>query len=263
MAVYGQSIYGTGIYGPVSDAGPPAFRAQVPAPDATSVADNTTVYAEVVQVGATLDEASVKLYINSTLAWSGSRAMPGFTITRSVVSDGYSYLIRPAGAFEQGVQVVRGTASNAGGDDMDESYTFSTVRQLVTPGDIAALVGQVAGLDLLLTTTDNDISVDGADLRLVAGADEVAQHIGLGLRMGRGEWYLDSLAGVPYYKSFFVNNPNSSIIETILRREILGDDDIEALTELSLEIDRLTRRIDVEFSAVSVFGDIDAEAVFP
>ena len=53
-------------------------------------------------------------------------------------------------------------------------------------------------LDLALTSDTHDIYLDDrGDLAMVAGADCAAQLLGVGLRLFRGEWYLDIDAGIP------------------------------------------------------------------
>lgn len=260
---YGVPQYGIGQYGRDSGASVPTFRRQDPAPGAASVAADTTVYAEVYDPAGGLVASSVSLYINGTLAWQGDKAAPGFSGTRVSAALGYAYTISLPSPFEPGTQTVRGTATNSAGRGMDESYSFTTVAPVVTEDDVREVLNQLSGLDLYLDTTGHDLEVDGLDLRLVAGVDEVIQHLKVGLKLLTGEWYLDDLAGMPYFRELFVDAPNSRAIETIFRQEILGDPDVERLAEFSLALDRATRHLDVAFRAISSVGEVEVSAVFP
>jgi hypothetical protein len=259
MASYGLNQYGVQQYGQQAAVGTPAFRSQSPAPGATNVSAKASISFEIFLGPSGFDGESVMVYLNGTLVWRGSRIMPGFEGERTELADGFAYTVVPPDPFERGVQTVRGTASVG----MDETYTFTTAEFTVTPEDVETVINQTAGLDLRLGTTDHDIGVDSADLSLVVGADEVAQHLGVGLRLFRGEWYLDDAAGVPYYQSFFVAGPNTRTIETTLRQEIQGDIDVDSLGEFDLELDRPTRKLSVSFIAESTYGDVEVSAVFP
>jgi hypothetical protein len=259
MASYGQNHYGVQQYGQQTVVGTPAFRAQSPAPGATSVSATTSLYFEIFLSPSGFNGDTVMVYLDDTLVWRGSRIMPGFEGERTALTDGFAYTVVLPDPFERGLHTIRGTAALG----MDETYQFATAEFTVTPEDIEATLNQTAGLDLLLGGTDHDISVVSADLSLVAGADEVAQHLGVGLRLFRGEWYLDDTAGVPYYQSFFVAGPNTRTIETTLRQEIQGDPDVDSLSEFGLELDRLTRKLYVSFIAESTYGDVEVSAVFP
>jgi len=145
---------------------------------------------------------------------------------------------------------------------MDASYSFEIVPVLITDEMVAAQAGQTAGLDLYLDAS-HDLEVQSYDLRLVAGANEVAQHLLVGLRLFAGEWYLDEEAGMPYYRDVFVNAPKTRVVETVFRQAILGDPDVERIRDFSLELDLATRKLDVSFIAVSSTGVVEVEAVLP
>lgn len=261
---WGTSRYGLGsltTYGWVIQ-NEPYLQNQSPAPDSTSNPFDTPVSTDVVDDNGDLDLSSVQIWINETLAWTGTRAMPGFTVVAGNVSDpdGGNFAIELAEPFEPGLQTVRVKALDAAANALDDSWSFTTVAQVVEDADVEAEEAAVAGIDLKLDTA-HDLVVTDYDLELVAGADEVAQHLLVGLRLFWGEWYLDDEAGVPYYRDVLINAPKSRVIDALFRQEILADADIEALTEFTLAIDRATRHLDVAFRAVSSVGVVDVEAV--
>jgi hypothetical protein len=262
MASYGNNQYGARQYGQLEVDGAPALRNRDPAPGDTLVNAEAPIYFEVFQSPSGFQGSTILVYVNGTLIVSGLRALAGFDVTIGTLSDGYSFLISNPSLWETGAQSVRVVAGLPAGQ-LDEAYSFSTGIFAPTTEDIESVQNQAAGIDLRLSTADHDLFVDAADLVLVAGADEVAQHLGVGLRLFRGEWYLDETAGVPYYQRFFVTAPNTRTIETTLRQELLGDPDVDSLPEFSLELDRGSRKLGVEFVAESVFGEVEVSAVFP
>lgn len=240
----------------------PYLANQVPAASSTGVSARTTIYAEVLDDDVDLDPSSVELYLDDTLMWFGSRPLAGFTGKRIDVPKGKGYLITPAEPLETGIHTVRGLASDLANNTMDESYSFTTVLWQLTEQDIQeARVSP--GIDLKLGADDHDLVVENYDLALVAGADEVSQHLLVHLRLFYGEWYLDETAGMPYYREFFVAAPNTRVIETLIRQVILGDEDIEAIDEFELEFAGPSRHLDVSFRAVSSVGIVDVSAVVP
>lgn len=241
--------------------GDPYFQNQIPAPDANVAAD-TPLYAEIVDDDNDLDPTTVELYVDGTLAFHGPNVMPGFGGSRVAVTNGYGYTFTSANPFEPGSHTIRGVAEDTGGNPMNESYSFSTRPVLVTEEDVEAAAAAEAGFDLYLDT-GHDVVVEDYDLVLVAGADEVAQHLVVGLKLFYGEWYLDETAGMTYYRDVFVEAPNSRVIEALFRQAVLSDEDIEQLREFDLEIDRATRKLDVSFAAVSSVGEVAVGEVFP
>jgi len=265
LAVGANNITGSGTQGGIKvyyDAVQPYLQNQDPAPNDTGVDPAASVYLEVVDDEDNLDPESVEIYINGTLAWWNDRFLPGFTGERIPVENGYSYSIQPGAAFEPGTQSVHAIAEDTTGQPMDETYSFTTRAQpSLTDQEIAELV-PAPGIDLKLDS-QHDVYTAAYDLVLVAGVEEVAQHLLVGLRLFYGEWYLDEDAGMPYYRRAFIAGPSTRVLELLFHQEILGDADIERIKTFELEYDRATRKLDVEFVAVSSVGLVEVEAVLP
>jgi len=243
----------------------PYLQDQSPAPGSTSNPYDASVSVGVVDDQGDLDAATVRLYVGGTLAWTGGRVMPGFVVSAEAVSSpaGMAYEVAaPGGAWEPGTQTVRVTASDAQALTLDESWSFATAAQVVTDEDAEQEADAAVYIDLRLDTS-HDVAVAAYDLELVAGADEVAQHLLVGLRLCWGEWFLDDEAGIPYYRDVLINSPSSRVIEGLFRQAILGDPDVESLSSFALELDRATRHLDVSFVAVSSVGVVDVSTIFP
>jgi len=240
----------------------PYLQNQDPAPDSTNNDADAPVYLEAVDDQGDLDPESVEIYVNGTLAWWDGHAMPGFTGVETAVSGGYSYQITPAEPFEPGTQTVRAIGQDLASNSMDETYSFTTRTLELEAVEEISDQTPTFGIDLKLNTHDLTLS-DDLDLALIAGVAEVAQHLLVGLKLFLGEWFLAEDDGIPYWQHVLTNAPNTRVIEGLFRQDILADQDIESLTSFVLELDRATRKVDVDFVAVSKIGIIDVNAVFP
>ena len=99
-------------------------------------------------------------------------------------------------------------------------------------------------------TTDGDIDISRDDLYFVTGADAVAQHLKIRLRLVKGEWFLDQRVGIPYHSQIWVKNPNLAAIQAIYRRAITSTPGVASpLERMDLAFDASTRELSLSFSA--------------
>src|SRR3954471_23006686 len=120
--------------------------------------------------------------------------------------------------------------------------------------------------DLALNRLDHDLvwrslpSANGAppkyEIVLMDSADRVAQQIKINLLAFLGEWFLDTTFGVPYLESILVKNPRMPAIETILRKHIKSVPNVLKVVSLSLNWDRKTRYLYVDYYADTDLGPI-------
>lgn len=118
-------------------------------------------------------------------------------------------------------------------------------------------------IDLALDPTTNDLLITAFDLSFVEDIDQIAQNLNIRLRFFLGEWYLDTLAGVPYYQYIFVKNPNQIQVDSFLQNEISSTVGITDITSYSSSYDGPTRNYSVNFSASSVSGPVALEINLP
>ena len=97
--------------------------------------------------------------------------------------------------------------------------------------------------------TFGELDISSGNIVFVTGADAVAQHLKIRLRLIRGEWFLDTRIGLPYRSQIWVKNPNLAAIQSVLRRAIATTPGVESLERIDLDFDSSARTLNVTLSA--------------
>lgn len=118
-------------------------------------------------------------------------------------------------------------------------------------------------IDIALDPTTGDILLVDHSAQLVQDIDQVAQNLAIRLRFILGEWYLNILAGVPYYEYFFVKSPNQIQVESFLKEAIVDTPGILQITSFSSAYDNAHRRFSVNFSAQTESGNLTLNLELP
>lgn len=104
----------------------------------------------------------------------------------------------------------------------------------------------------------NDIIIEDGSIKRVSDFAETVQHVRTRLLFYRGEWFLNTEAGVPYFDQIFTKPVNLANIESILKTTILTTPGITKLLQFSMDYEGASnRRLSVSFSAETEYGDID------
>ena len=98
----------------------------------------------------------------------------------------------------------------------------------------------------------NDVVIENNDLKLITGVDGVAQVLRQRLRVFRGEWFLDTREGLPYFEEVLKKNPNPVTVDSLFKNEILNSPGIIELQSFLLEING--RELSLKFTALTEFG---------
>lgn len=98
--------------------------------------------------------------------------------------------------------------------------------------------------------SDDDIKVND----FVEDKDVVLLAVKSRLQFFKGEWFLDTEDGTPYFQDILVKPARLRLIEGIMKRRILETPGIVELNSFELNFDRATRKLDVAFEAVDQFG---------
>ena len=105
-------------------------------------------------------------------------------------------------------------------------------------------------------TDDTDLLLD-ENKRLVIERDPVvaaAYKLRNRLQFFKGEWFLDTRVGVPYYDEVFIKNPSLAIIRRLVRRIILSCPPIVAVRKLDMFFLRKERALVYNFEATAEDG---------
>lgn len=118
-------------------------------------------------------------------------------------------------------------------------------------------------IDLALDPSTGDLEIFDFDLGLVYRVDQIAQNLAIRLRFMQGEWFLNTLAGIPYYQYFFIKNPNQIQVETFLKNEITNTRGVVQLTSFTSDFNSITRLFSVAFGCQAIDENIQLEMVLP
>jgi hypothetical protein len=69
-----------------------------------------------------------------------------------------------------------------------------------------------------------------------------------------GEWKPDPTLGMPWFDSVMTKAPDISLIEGLILDVIIGTDHVLDVSEISLNLDKSSRTLNVSFSAISDWG---------
>lgn len=91
--------------------------------------------------------------------------------------------------------------------------------------------------------------LDPSSLRIVRGAEAVILRLRWRLGFFRGEWFLDTRLGIPFYGQILVRNPSRNLISQIVRDVIRTTPGVREVVSIDVKIDKRERRCDVDFEA--------------
>ncbi len=109
----------------------------------------------------------------------------------------------------------------------------------------------------LLDPVTHDLVREGGSFVRTTGAQEIAQGIKVRLLLFRGEAFLNTLLGVPYFSEILIKGIDEASLQGIFREAILGAKGVTELETLTLTYDPVDRSLAVDFVA---FGTLDALA---
>lgn len=118
-------------------------------------------------------------------------------------------------------------------------------------------------IDLALNPSTNDLLFENFDFSFVDGINQIAQNLNIRLRFFQGEWFLDTLAGIPYYQFIFVKNPNQIQVDSFLTQEIYNTDGITGITSFASNFDGQSREFSVNFTASTESETLEMEILLP
>ncbi len=106
---------------------------------------------------------------------------------------------------------------------------------------------------------EHDLFLKNGQIARNADGDEVVQHVKTRLLFFLEEWFLDSSAGLPYFQEFFTKPANISNLESRIKSEIITTDGLQELLSFDLDFNNVTRKVRVNFKAVTTYGTLSDE----
>lgn len=112
-------------------------------------------------------------------------------------------------------------------------------------------------MSTLAINSDNDLYFNSAGrLATIAESntdEEILQRIKVRLRFFKGEWYLNTENGIPYFQDILGSKSfDNNILESIFRKAILDVEGVKGLIESSVDYDPNERKINYFFKALSI-----------
>lgn len=106
---------------------------------------------------------------------------------------------------------------------------------------------------------DGDIELDilTNNLHMVSGQDEILQIILRNLETFRGEWFLQTEMGVPWFQDILVKNPRVETIDAAIIEVIAGSKGVISIQSYQSTFDKELRSLFINFSVQVVTGIID------
>lgn len=111
---------------------------------------------------------------------------------------------------------------------------------------------------LALDPATNDVYLGSTnELVLVRGAHAVGQHVRQRLKTFKGEWFLDTEAGVPWLEQIMGKRYDPALAEAVVKAEILNTHAVTEITSFSVSFDYDLRNLDIR--DVEVLTEYDLE----
>lgn len=114
----------------------------------------------------------------------------------------------------------------------------------------------------LKLTSETDLDLSTGNLVFIDGLEAIRQDINIRLRFFKGEWFLNTEVGIPYFQKILGQKPRLNVIRDIYRTAILGTPGILAITALTVDFDRSSRKVSISFRATTSEGPLEYKKEF-
>lgn len=95
-----------------------------------------------------------------------------------------------------------------------------------------------------------DLDLKNGSPYFIDGPAYIRQKLSARFRFFLGEWFLNQLEGVPYYRDVFVANPNTDVIASLFKRVILTCPGVLSIASYKMNFDPVARSMTFSFQAV-------------
>lgn len=108
--------------------------------------------------------------------------------------------------------------------------------------------------DFKLTQLQWDLSVVDGKLATVAESEEVMQRTRIRLQRDRGEWFLNTTVGLPWYGNGILGSKNPARSELLIRQEIMATVGVSAIVEFNPLWDDAARELALYAQITTTYG---------
>lgn len=113
-------------------------------------------------------------------------------------------------------------------------------------------------MDLLLNPTNNDIIWNNGPLLREFTTQPLTQTVGQRLKIRlltfKGEWFVNTVYGIPWYQEILGKKPSKSRVDRIFQQEILAEQGVREITYFNSIFDK--RQYSLEFRVKVSTGDV-------
>jgi hypothetical protein len=103
---------------------------------------------------------------------------------------------------------------------------------------------------------EGDLMISEFDLRLTTDSEIVEQRIRQALLTFKGEWFLNTQLGIPYYESILEEKNSLQAIKAILVDAIKKVEGVKELTKFEIKYDNDSRALAVNFNVMDDFNNL-------
>lgn len=94
-----------------------------------------------------------------------------------------------------------------------------------------------------------DLALKNGSPYFIEGPDYIRQKLSVRFRFFLGEWFLNQLEGVPFFRDVFVHDPNLDVITSLFKRIVTKCPGVIALKSFRLLYDPQARSASFDFVA--------------
>jgi hypothetical protein len=115
-------------------------------------------------------------------------------------------------------------------------------------------------LDLKVDNS-GELVVTDFDLVKIINGDAIEQDIRTALRTFKGEYFLNTNVGLPYFQEIFKKGTSPLIIQNRFKTAILARPGVKNFESFEIEIDTALRQLNIEFTVNTDAGSIYMQEV--
>lgn len=118
-------------------------------------------------------------------------------------------------------------------------------------------------MDIALDPLTGDLLLTNGDLTLVAGKEAIAQQILIRFNFFKGEWFLNSEEGTPWYQEILGVKADPARVDEIFRKLLLTTPGVLSIVSLSFSLDHQLRTGTLVFNVLTTEGPLSSSDYAP